>query len=186
MPETTKAIGRELAGEIARRLGARVLPNHKNAFDEPHAYFRVPIHVDPFWMTIKVAANAFVFDALHRRGDGPPVSFGVALGHPYRNMAASKPSKKLSSLVGIDVFTADHFGELDMEPYASLMLETPSLSALIQQLPLDRIAHCYLNDSQLSAVVKAAAADQAVSDILLLRSIMIETHKVSRFYHPDL
>ena len=74
-------------------------------------------------------------------------------------MAASKPSPKLSRLAGVDVFTSDHFGEMDMELYASLMLETASLADLIRRLPVERIAHCHLNDSQLSAVVRMAAVE---------------------------
>ena len=177
---------RKLAAEIARALGSRVLPNHKHVFDEPHAFFRIPIHADPFWMTVKVANESFIFNAQHRRGDGAPISFGVALGHEYRKMVASKPSQKLSRMVGIDVFTSDHFGETDVELYASLMLETASLADLIGRLPVERIAHCYLNDSQLSAVVKMATVEHTVADISLLRAVMLETYRLSRHYHPDL
>jgi hypothetical protein len=48
---------------------------------------------------------------------------------------------------------------MDMELYASLMLETASLADLIRRLPVERIAHCYLNDSQLPAVVRMAAVE---------------------------
>jgi hypothetical protein len=136
IPDASRAACRKVAAEIARSLGARVLPNRKHAFDEPHALFRIPIHSDPFWMTVKVAGEFFIFNAQHRRGAGAPVSFGVALVHEYRCMAASKASQKLSTLVGVDVFTSDHFGEMDMELYASLMLETPSLADLIRRLPV--------------------------------------------------
>jgi hypothetical protein len=101
-------------------------------------------------------------------------------------MAASKPSLKLSRLAGVDVFTSDHFGETDIELYASLMLETASLSDLIRRLPVERFVHCYLNDSQLSAVVRMTTVEQAVSDIGLLRDVMLETYRLSRHYHPDL
>ena len=185
-PDVSRTACRQLAGEIARVLGARVLPNQKHVFGEPHAYFRIPIHVDPFWMTIKVATDSFIFNAQHKRGDGAPVSFGVALCHEYRSMVASKLSKKLSRLVGVDVFTSDHFGELDMELYASLMLETASLAVLIRQLPVERIVQCYLNDSQFSAVVRMTTVEQTVTDISLLRDVMLETYRLSRLYHPDL
>ena len=85
-----------------------------------------------------------------------------------------------------DVFTSDHFGEMDMELYASLMLEMASLADLIRRLPPERIAHCYLNDSQLSAVVGMAEVEQTVSDISLLRDFMLETSRLLRHYHPDL
>jgi hypothetical protein len=186
IPDASKAACRQLAAEIARGLGARVLPNHKHVFDEPHAFFRIPIHADPFWMTVKVATESFIFEAQHRRGDGAPVSFGIALVHEYRCMVASKPSPKLSRMAGVDVFTSDHFGEMDMELYASLMLETASLADLIRRLPPERIVHCFLNDSQLTAVVRMIAPEQAVADVALLRDVMLETYRISRHYHPDL
>ncbi len=163
-----------------------MVPNHKHIIGELHAYFRIPIHVQPFWMTIKVASDSFIFNAQHRRGDGAPLSFGVALCHEYRSMAASKPSQKLTLLAGVAVFTSDHFGETDNELYASLMLETPTLAALTCQLPGERIVHCYLNDSQLSAVARMITVEQAVADISLLRDVMLETYRLSRSYHPDL
>ena len=186
IPDASRAACRQLATEISRGLGSRVLPNHKHIFDEPHAFFRIPIHAEPFWMTVKVASESFIFNAQHRRGDGVPVSFGVALVQKFRCMAASKPSPKLSRLAGVDVFTSDHFGEMDMELYASLMLETASLAALIRRLPVERVVHCYLNDSQLSAVVRMPAVNQAIADISLLRDVMLETYRLSRHYHPDL
>ena len=184
VPDASKAACRQLAGEIARGLGSRVLPNHKHVFDEPHALFRIPIHTDPFWLTAKIATESFIFNAQHRRGDGAPISFGVALVHEYRCMAAIKPSPKLSRLVGVDVFTSDHFGETDVELYASLMLETASLADLIRRLPVARIAHCYLNESQLSSVVRMSTVEQTVADISLLRDVMLETYRLSRHYHP--
>jgi hypothetical protein len=89
-------------------------------------------------------------------------------------------------LAGVDVFTSDHFGEMDMELFASLMLETASLADRIRRLPVERIVHCYLNDSQLSAVVRITSVEQAVADTSLLRDIMLETYRLSRHYHPDL
>ena len=156
-----------------------MLSNQKHSFDEPNAPFRIPIHVDPFWMTVKVAPDSFIFNAQHKRGDGAPDSFGVALCHEYRSAGASKLSKKLSRLVGMDVFTADHFGEMDMDLFASVVLEEVSLATLIRRLPVARIVHCYLNDSQLSAVVKVTTVEQAVADISLLRDVMLETYKVN-------
>jgi len=185
-PDVSRAACRQLACEIAQAFAARVLSNRKNAIGEPHADFRIPVHSDPFWMTIKVAADAVIFEAQHKRGDGAPNSFGVALCHPWGNARAIKHSQKLSRLAGVDVFHTDYFGQSDLELYASLMLETPSLAVLTQRLPADRIVHCFLNDSQLLAVVRMAAVDQAVADISLLRDVMLETYRLSRHYHPDL
>jgi hypothetical protein len=95
IPDPSKVACRQLAAEIARGLESRVLPNHNRVVDEPNAFFRIPIHAEPFWITAKVASESFIFNARHRRGDSAPVSFGVALVHEYRCMAASKPSPKL-------------------------------------------------------------------------------------------
>ena len=43
-----------------------------------------------------------------------------------------------------------------------------------------------LNDSQISAVVRMTTVEQTVSDISLLRDVMLETYRLSRHYHPGL
>jgi hypothetical protein len=176
-----------MAKQIAGAFGSRVLKNNSHNYGEPHAWFKIPIHADPFWLTIRIAENTFNFSAEHKRGQGAPnPTFGIALCHEYRPMFATKLSRRLSSLAGVSAYHGDLFDETDLEIYAALILETPSVAEITRQLVAQRVVHCYFNDCQLTAIMEMTSVDQAVTDILLLRQLILELYRLSRLYHPSL